>query len=95
MCNVVKSNERVDPPYQIANIGQTVKFTCYSGEIVTWTFEGGPLPLNTQNSLIFETQSNILKIERVHLGNAGTYACIEDEDMIIVEGEGELSVRGW
>ena len=82
------------PPYQIANVGSTVKFICLSDEETIWTFESGALPDNVIP--FYDMFSNpYITITSVQLSNAGHYQCEVNDlsEKIIFYAEGELQVK--
>ena len=65
----------MNPPRQTAAIGDYVKFTCTSHNLVVWKYEHGPLRSNmlttTEPGLLYHN----LEIFNVQSGDSGVYSC--------------------
>ena len=71
--------------------GVTVKFSCTSANPVVWKFRNGLLKRNMQT---YKTQSDVywLKIMNVQPEHEGLYTCTTEKDMVLLVGEGQLSI---
>ena len=73
--------------------GKNTHFICHSPRNITWTHNGGTLPINTKyyrkSGLI-----NVLYITKINQFIAGTYTCSYEADLVVYYDEGLLIVIG-
>ena len=84
----------VRPPHESVPLGELAVFTCYVYDYykIDWRFSKGKMPPNIK----FNTKGRQreLIIDKVEVYNVGTYTCTMEKDMLIYEGNGELSLSG-
>ena len=78
----------MDPANLNVHVGDIAKFTCASYSNITWTFNNGPRPKNTQK------KSNQLFILQVKRKNAGNYDCYGNHEGTGFVARGVLRVYG-
>ena len=79
------------PPYISVPLGEVAVFSCFAYENYTidWRFSKGKLPPNIE--FYTKGKQHNLVINSVDIYNVGIYTCTMEKDMLIYEGEGELS----
>jgi len=95
-CYIINTdNSKITPNKKIVQIGQDVRFHCFSYGMANWNFSEGPLPDNT---LI---DGNSLFINDADKSNAGMYECHGKErnqywggDQVQFYSRGTLTVIG-
>jgi len=101
---IVEKNDRIFPPLQIAKVGRSVTFTCYSDKAPVWRFiqksrssgswEWKVIPNNTETSKSDLSDEYYLTIVKVRKFNHGQYGCYGQHLDIYFKSVGSLQVVG-
>ena len=84
----------MNPSYQTAVIDASVTFRCNFDGHVNWKFENNPLPYNTCQGRLLDSNIPYLTIFVTNVEFEGTYSCEYPEGMIIFYDEGWLVISG-
>ena len=85
----------MEPKSKVADLGETVKFTCRSMSKAVWEFEGSALPDKSITGRMKIPKIEWLIIPTVDLNNAGVYTCYSEEtENLVFMDYGVLIVNG-